>query len=223
MQTLKPLRLVILISGYGSNLQAIIDAIAKQQLTAEIVAVISDRDDAYGLTRARQAGIETVTIAPKQYSSPEHFDQSLQETIAHFQPELIVLAGFMRILGKACLDRFSGRIINIHPSLLPKYKGLNTHQRILTAKECEHGTSIHFVTEALDGGPVIAQTRLQVHPQDTSDSLKERIQKLEHWMYPKIIKWFSENRIKLTPKGVMLNNKVLSKTGYQFDVTELDD
>ncbi len=177
-------RLVALISGNGSNLQAMIDHIRAGTLDAAIMAVVSNRADAFGLERARAAGIEAITIDPANYSSACDFDRDLAEAVSRYQPDLIALAGYMRILDAAFVDRFSGRIVNIHPSLLPKYKGLNTHQRAIDAGEREHGASVHYVTRELDEGPVILQRRVEISRQDTASTLQQKVHEAEHCIYP---------------------------------------
>lgn len=180
-------RIIVLISGNGSNLQAIIDAIVAKKLSAHISAVISNRADAFGLERAKKANIPTHVLINKDFKNNDEYDRALQQCIDQYQPQLIVLAGFMRILGKDFVKHYYGKIINIHPSLLPKYTGLNTHQRVLDAGEKEHGVTIHFVTEDLDSGPIIAQTKLTVEPTDTAEILKQKVHQLEHALYPKVI------------------------------------
>ena len=177
-------QLVALISGNGSNLQSIIDHIRGGTLDAEIRAVISNRSDAFGLRRAGRADIEALTVDPGDYPSARHFELDLARTVALRQPDLIVLAGYMRILGSTFIDRFEGKIVNIHPSLLPKYKGLNTHQRAIDAGEKEHGASVHYVTRELDAGPVIIQQAVEISPQDTSATLQQKVHKVEHRIYP---------------------------------------
>lgn len=201
--------IVVLISGNGSNLQAIIDAIAAGKINGRIVAVISDQVDAYGLERAESAGIKTEVLLAKDHTDRASYDNALQTCIDRYQPQLIVLAGFMRILGKALVKHFHGRVINIHPSLLPNYRGLHTHERVLEAGEKYHGTSVHFVTEELDGGPLIAQETIEITEKDTPETLKQRIQTVEHQLYPKIIAYFAEKRLGLTPKGVVFDDKLL--------------
>lgn len=197
--------LLVLISGNGSNLQAIIDAIAAKNIKARIAAVISDQNDAYGLERARQADIATAVLPAKAYSSREAYDQALQSMIESYQPDLVVLAGFMRILSPAIVQHFHGRMINIHPSLLPKHRGLHTHRRVLEASDSEHGCSIHFVTEELDGGPIIAQATFTVPQSADEASLKSQVQALEHQLFPAIIAQFADKRVELTPKGVQID------------------
>ncbi len=174
----------MLISGNGSNLQSIIDHIHAKKLDARIAAVISNRADAFGLDRARSAGIEALTIDPGNYPSACDFDQKLARTVSRYQPDLVVLAGYMRILGAAFVKRFEGEIINIHPSLLPKYKGLNTHQRAIDAGDSEHGASVHFVTCELDDGPIIIQQQVDISPGETAATLQQKVHKAEHWIYP---------------------------------------
>lgn len=181
-----PFRIVILISGDGSNLQAIIDAM-REGAPYQITAVISNKADAYGLTRAKNAGIPTQVINHTAFEDRGKFDQTLMETIDAYQPQLVVLAGFMRRLGENFVNHYEGKMINIHPSLLPKYPGLHTHRRVLESGDKEHGISIHYVTKDVDSGPIIEQSKLTVSPSDTEDSLKKRIHKLEHQRYPNVI------------------------------------
>jgi phosphoribosylglycinamide formyltransferase-1 len=201
--------IAVLISGYGSNLQVIIDAIQKG-LPVRIAVVISNRADAYGLQRAQQAHIPTHIIDHNAYPHREAYDAALQHCLERYHPELIVLAGFMRILSPAFVWHFRGQLINIHPSLLPKYPGLNTHQRVLTAGDKEHGVSVHFVTEAVDGGPLIVQARLTITPTDTPDTLQQKIHRLEHSIYPEVIRWFAEKRLFLREGRVYLDGQALS-------------
>lgn len=177
-------QLVVLISGNGSNLQSIIDHIQAGTLDARIMAVISNRADALGLERARSAGIDALTIEPADYSSTCDFDHDLAKIVSRYQPGLIALAGYMRILGADFVDRFEGKIVNIHPSLLPKYKGLNTHQRAIDAGDAEHGASVHYVTRELDDGPIIIQQRVEISAQDTAATLQQKVHQAEHRIYP---------------------------------------
>ena len=209
-------RVVVLISGSGSNLQTIIDQSNDGTLPIEIVAVISNVPGAYGLLRAKKAGINTEIINNKDFADRESYDQRLQECIDEHQPDLIVLAGFMRILSENFVNHYLGRMLNIHPSLLPKYRGLNTHQRILDDKETTHGVSVHFVTPELDGGPVIIQSKVPVHASDTAELLAKRVQKQEHIIYPIAISWFALNRLKL-------NNNHLEYDGQNCDQPILFD
>ncbi|WP_195432968.1 phosphoribosylglycinamide formyltransferase [Morganella morganii] len=203
-------RLVVLISGSGSNLQALIDACDSKALNAEIVAVFSNKADAYGLLRAQQAGIPALTLSPAEFYSRDDFDAALQVQIDEYQPDLIILAGYMRILTPAFVRHYHGRMLNIHPSLLPKYPGLHTHRKALENGDAEHGTSVHFVTEELDGGPVILQARIAVLPDDTEDTLSARIQQEEHHIYPQVVNWFVQGRLVLKEEGVCLDGKLHS-------------
>ena len=209
--------IVVLISGYGSNLQAMIEAI-RQGLAVEIRAVISNCAQAFGLQRAQQVGISTHVISPDCFPSGAAFDQALLEQIDFYQPQLIVLAGFMRRLGTAIIQHYHGRIINIHPSLLPKYPGLNTHRRVLEAGDEKHGVTIHFVNEKLDNGPIICQASFPVNSIDSEESLKRRVQEVEHHLYPQVLDWFAKRRLQLTSKGVILDNVLITASGKQYNV-----
>lgn len=191
-----PIRLVVLISGNGSNLQAIIDNIANQNLPAQIVAVISNKADAYGLERAKKAGIEQHVLSHKDFSDRQQYDLALKNLIDGYQPNLIILAGFMRILSNEFVEHYLHKMMNIHPSLLPKYKGLNTHQRAIDAGDKEHGCSVHFVTPTLDDGPVILQAKVKIEDNDTAETLAGRVHEQEHLIYPEAIRLFAENKIK---------------------------
>ena len=204
---------VVLISGSGSNLQALIDSIVHDGNPARISAVISNRADAYGLERAKQAGIATAVLDHKQFDGREAFDAALVEAIDAFDPQLVVLAGFMRILTPGFVRHYSGRLLNIHPSLLPKYKGLHTHQRALDAGDTEHGCSVHFVTEELDGGPLVVQAVVPVQSDDSPSSLAQRVHEQEHVIYPLAVRWFAEGRLQLATQGAMLDEQLLPSTG----------
>lgn len=210
-------RLVVLVSGSGSNLQAFIDRVADGSLPARIVAVISNRADAYALERAAHAGIATAVIDHRGFSSRETFDAALMARIDEYRPDLVVLAGFMRILTPAFVRHYAGRLLNTHPSLLPKYPGMDTHARAIAAGEREHGASVHFVTEELDGGPLVARTRVPVLPDDTPDSLKARVQAAEHRMYPQVACWLATGRLQHRPDGIFLDGRPVGATG--IDVT----
>jgi len=190
-------RIVVLISGNGSNLQSIIDEVHNQPFPARIVAVISNKSEAFGLERAKKQGIESICIPHGDFKTRQEFDKTLQENIASFNPDLIVLAGFMRILSTSFIRFFKNKIINIHPSLLPKYPGLDTHRRALEAKDKEHGCSIHLVTEELDAGPIIAQSKLTITMNETERNLKSKVQTLEHQLYPNIVKKICSGEIHL--------------------------
>ncbi len=198
---------IVLISGSGSNLQSIIDN--AKNIDLDIQAVISNNKDAYGLTRAQAANIPTHTIDHKQFFSREEFDQSLSQTIDQYNPGIVILAGFMRILTPEFTKKYEGKMLNIHPSLLPKFQGLNTHQRAIDAGESEHGVSIHFVTAELDGGPVIAQSKVKVIKNDTAESLAKRVLTEEHQLFVQVIHWFTQNRLKLNNNIATLDNKAL--------------
>ena len=204
-----PLPIVVLLSGSGSNLQAIIDQIAEGTLNARICAVISNKADAYGIQRARAANIPTRIIEHSHYDDRESFDAELTRSIEKYQPELIVLAGFMRILTDDFVNHFYGRMINIHPSLLPEYRGLHTHKRALKAGDKKHGLSIHYVSVKLDGGPIILQQSVPVLEDDTEDSLAQRVLIQEHQAYPKVIQWFAQKRLQIVNNQVMMDNKAI--------------
>ncbi len=182
----------VLISGNGSNLQALIDYADQGQY--RIASVISNRPDAYGLTRAKQANISAHTIDHRQYASREDFEHALIQQIQYDAIDLVVLAGFMRKLTPAFIQAFAPNIVNIHPSLLPKYPGLHTHQRALDAGDSEHGVSIHTVTEELDAGPILAQASCQIEPGDTAEQLQGKIHALEHRLYPQVIADIAQGR-----------------------------
>ena len=202
----KPLDIVVLISGSGSNLQSIIDQVAAKKLNARICAVISNIPDAYGLQRAKDAHIDTIIINHHDYNSRAEFDAQLIQKIEYYNPDLIVLAGFMRILSDEFVNHFHAKMINIHPSLLPKYRGLHTHKRALESGDKEHGLSIHYVSTELDGGPLILQKSIAVLANDTEESLAKRVLVEEHSAYPKVIQWFAEKRIQLIDNQVILDN-----------------
>lgn len=207
---------VVLISGSGSNLQALIDSITGDDHPARIRAVISNRADAYGLERASKAGIDTRVLDHKAYADREAFDGALIEAIDEFSPHLVVLAGFMRILTPGFVRHYQGRLLNIHPSLLPKYKGLHTHQRALEAGDPEHGCSVHFVTEELDGGPLVVQAVIPVKSDDTPESLAQRVHVQEHHIYPLAMRWFADGRLRLGPNGAELDGQALPPCGQQL-------
>jgi len=205
--------LVVLVSGRGSNLQSIIDAVARGDLPATIRAVISDRPQAAGLERARRAGIETRVLEYRGAGGRERYGRSLLELVESFNPALLVLAGFMRILSDEFVEHFSGRIVNIHPSLLPALRGLDTHARALAAGLREHGASVHFVTADLDSGPLIVQARVPVHEDDTPDTLAARVLEQEHRIYPLAIRWFAEGRLTVDGNRVLLDGEIRPEQG----------
>lgn len=207
-------KLCVLISGNGSNLQAIIDEIKAHRLNAQISGVISNRPNAYGLERAKEAGIESVCIDHTQYEDRIDYDNALKAQIDAFGADCVVLAGFMRILTPEFVNYFSGKLVNIHPSLLPKYKGLNTHQRAIDNSDTEHGVSVHFVTPELDGGPVIIQSRVPVFEDDTASDLAERVQEQERRIYPLVLSWYSAGRLKMRNNKAVLDDQELPESGY---------
>jgi len=206
--------IVVLISGNGSNLQAIMDNSANGNY--RISGVISNKADAYGLLRAQQSNIATQVIDHKQYASRDLFDNALAKAIDAYNPGLVVLAGFMRILGADFVKHYQGRILNIHPSLLPAYPGTNTHQRVLDTGEKQHGVSVHFVTEELDGGPVIAQESIAIEPTDDADSLAEKIHQKEHILYPTVVSWFADGRLRLDGNDAYLDERLLPESGERL-------
>ncbi|MCD1608984.1 phosphoribosylglycinamide formyltransferase [Stutzerimonas kunmingensis] len=208
---------VVLISGSGSNLQALIDSQAEDN-PARIRAVISNRADAFGLTRAQDAGIPTAVLDHKAFDGRDSFDAALMEVIDEHAPDLVILAGFMRILTPGFVRHYQGRLLNIHPSLLPKYKGLDTHRRALEAGDSEHGCSVHFVTEELDGGPVAIQAALAVEPGENIEQLTQRVHAAEHQIYPLAMRWFAEGRLRLAEQGAMLDDVNLPASGYQIRI-----
>ncbi len=218
-ERIPPLPIVVLISGQGSNLQAIMDAIARGEVAAEIRAVISNRPDAYGLERARRAGIPTVVVDHRGYPDRAAYDAALQACIDRYRPELVVLAGFMRILSPAFVEHYAGRLLNIHPSLLPDFTGLDTHQRALAAGVKEHGASIHFVTAELDSGPVIIQGRVPVAAEDDAGSLAAKVHAIEHRLYPLVVRWFAEGRLRLAGDHVIFDGHPLDRP---LDLSEVE-
>jgi phosphoribosylglycinamide formyltransferase-1 len=202
-------RVAVLISGEGTNLQALIDAARGNRLGAEIVAVVSNRSAARGLARARDAGIDALHLPAVRGQDRNDYDAALAAVLASRRPDVLVLAGFMRILSGGFVERYAGRILNIHPALLPKFPGLDTHRRALEAGERWHGATVHFVTAELDAGPAIIQYRLAVRPGDTPDSLAERVQVGEHIILPRAVSWFAAGRLRLEGGSVMLDGRAL--------------
>lgn len=209
-------KLVILISGSGSNLQAFIDQCANGKLPAEICCVISNKASAYGLERARHAGIATAVVDHSEYESREAFDTALAQCIESYEPDLVILAGFMRILTTEFVNQFAGRLLNIHPSLLPNYKGLNTHQRAIDAGDTFAGVTVHFVTAELDGGPPVIQAQVAIDANETAETLAGKVLKKEHIIYPLAASWFVQGRLSLHEDGVYLDQEKLPANGYQY-------
>lgn len=210
-------RIVVLVSGTGSNLQAIIDRISDGSINAEIAAVISNRPNVFGLERAAQAGIKTELVDHTQFDDRQAFDQKLQQVIDIYEPHLVVLAGFMRILTAEFTNHYLGRMLNIHPSLLPKYQGLYTHQRALDANDDCHGVTVHFVTAELDGGPNAIQAIVPVLDGDDVGTLSKRVQQQEHHIYPLAVQWFVEQRLSMDGQHCTLDRVQLPLSGYVLD------
>ncbi|QMI07238.1 phosphoribosylglycinamide formyltransferase [Citrobacter sp. RHB25-C09] len=211
------MNIVVLISGNGSNLQAIIDACKQNKIKGTLRAVFSNKADAFGLERAQEAGIPAHVLTADRFDSREAFDRELIHEIDAYSPDVVVLAGFMRILSPAFVMHYRGRLLNIHPSLLPKYPGLHTHRQALENGDEEHGTSVHFVTDELDGGPVILQAKVPVFEGDDEDEITARVQVQEHAIYPLVLSWFVEGRLKMRDNAAWLDGQRLSPQGYAAD------
>lgn len=214
--SINKLPIVVLISGNGSNLQAIIDAIHpdntdQKPLPVDIKLVISSKKDAFGLERAQRAGISTALLEDTDYETREDYDRALQMLIDEEKPELVVLAGFMRILSEGFVNHYQDKLINIHPSLLPKYRGLNTHQRAIDAKDKEHGATVHYVTPELDDGPLILQATVPILPNDTVEVLKNRVLEKEHIIYPLVLRWITESRLSVHNNQLSFDSQPLNK------------
>lgn len=201
---------VVLISGEGTNLQALIDASRAGMLGARIAAAISDRAEARGLDRARRGGIEAVHVGREDFATREAYESALADVIDRHTPRAVVLAGFMRVLGSAFVQHYAGRMLNIHPSLLPRYRGLDTHRRVLDAGEREHGATVHFVTPELDAGPRVLQYRISVHPDDTPETLAARVHRGEYLILPRAASWLAAGRLRLENDQVILDDQPLS-------------
>ena len=194
---MNPFRIAVLISGQGRNLQAILDAVADGRIPAQVAGVVSNRAEAAGLGRARSAGVPAQVVPHTGYADRAAFDAALADALEALRPDLVALAGFMRVLGDPFIRRFAGRMVNIHPSLLPKYRGLQTHRRALEAGDAEHGASVHYVTEQLDGGPVIIQGWFSVEQADTEQSLAERVmQDVELRIFPQALAWIARGELR---------------------------
>ena len=211
--TTSRLPIVALISGRGSNLQSIIDEMHAGRLPIELRAVVSNNPDAHGLVRAHAAGITTCVIDHRQFSRRVHYDQALMTAIDEHDPRLVVLAGFMRILGRDFVEHYAGRLINIHPSLLPEFAGLDTHARALQNGARQHGASVHFVTSEVDTGPIIIQATVPVYEDDSPQVLAARVLREEHRIYPQAIRWFAEGRLKIRDNCVLLDGAEQSEQG----------
>lgn len=208
----------VLISGSGTNLQAFIDRIATGELALDLEVVFSNRPDAFGLKRADAAGIATACLEHGAYPDRESFDRAVIDTLDRWQPELLVLAGFMRILSPAFVNHYRGRILNIHPALLPRYPGLDTHRRVLDAGDEWHGSTVHFVTEELDGGPLILQGRLRVDPNETADELMHRVQAIEHRIYPEAAGMVGSGRVQFRDGKTWIDGRIAEEPAIRtFD------
>jgi phosphoribosylglycinamide formyltransferase-1 len=205
------LPVVVLISGRGSNLRSIAGQARTAALPVDIRAVVSDRADTAGLEWARSVGLHCVTLSPKEFPDRERYDEALAALVASFAPGLVVLAGFMRILGPAFVDRFADRMLNIHPSLLPRHRGLDTHRRALEAGDREHGASVHFVTRELDGGPVVLQARVPIRDGDDEATLAARVLEVEHRIYPQAVGWFAAGRLRCLDGAAWLDGRRLDQ------------
>ncbi|ASY78634.1 phosphoribosylglycinamide formyltransferase [Pectobacterium polaris] len=206
--------IVVLISGHGSNLQALIDACKNGRLKGKIVAVFSNNAEAYGLERAQNANIPTCVLNPEDFADRAAFDAALANEIEQYEPALVILAGYMRILSPEFVAQFAGKMLNIHPSLLPKYPGLHTHRKALENGDREHGTSVHFVTDELDGGPLVLQAKVPVFSDDTEESLSERVKTHEHTIYPMVINWFLNGRLVMRDNEAWLDSIRIPPQGY---------
>ena len=204
-------RAAVLISGSGSNLQSFIDKSAHGEIDLDLSVVFSNKPDAYGLTRAKAAGIATECLEHGNYTDRETFDRAVASVLDTYEPDLIILAGFMRILSPWFVQHYEGRILNIHPALLPAYPGLDTHQRVLDAGEEWHGSTVHFVTEELDGGPRILQGRLAVDSNETADELCARVQAIEHQIYPQAANWFGQGRLQFCGGQTVFDGRPLDE------------
>jgi len=217
MANVQEKNIVVLISGSGTNLQAIIDACENGQINGNVVAVISNKRDVKGLLRAQNHDIPAITLEHSNYESREAFDEALAECIDEYKPDLVVLAGFMRILSTAFVEHFSGKMLNIHPSLLPKYPGLNTHKRAIENGDALHGVSVHFVTAELDGGPVVLQSQVEVELDDTVESLASKVAQKEWIIYPTVVSWFCDNKLYFENDHAYLDKIKIKNQGILYE------
>lgn len=213
-------RVVVLIGGNGSNLQALIDHAS--QGSYQIVGVVSHKPDVYGLIRAQQRNIDTRVVDHTLFTERPAFEEQLAAIIDSFEPDLILLAGFMRILSGEFVQQYTGRLLNIHPSLLPDYKGLNTHQRVIENRETHHGCSVHFVTADLDGGPIIAKARITLDNETNVQVIQSRVHKAEHWLYPLVTQWFAAKRLTLKDSTVYFDQQPIAPLGMVFAFEETE-
>lgn len=207
----RPLPLAVLVSGFGSNLQALLDAAAAGRLDVEFRLVASDRPEAPGLKRARRAGLPIAALPPDEFADRDAWNAAVDAALHASGAELVVLAGFMRVLGPELVHAWRGRMLNVHPSLLPRHRGLHTHRRALQAGDRMHGTSIHFVTEELDGGPVVLQARVPILPGDDEGALHTRIQAREHEVYPRVVQWIADGWLEWRDDGPWLFGRRLAE------------
>ncbi|HHF5319396.1 TPA: phosphoribosylglycinamide formyltransferase [Haemophilus influenzae] len=207
-------KIAVLISGQGTNLQTIIDACHSGDIPAKIACVVSNKADAYGLIRAKQAQIPQAVFLRKNFTNNLEMDDAIGDYLQSLAVDLIVLAGYMKILTPKFTQRFAGKILNIHPSLLPKYAGLNTYQRAIEAGDNEHGTTVHFVNEEVDGGAIVLQAKVPIFPEDSIEEVEARTREQEYQIYPLVIKWFTEGRLRLKDNLAYLDGKPLPKSGY---------
>ena len=207
-------KIAVLISGQGSNLQAIIEACQTGFIRGKIVTVISNKIDSFGLERTKSAGIPSRVFLRQDFASNLDMDKAIGDYLDDLNVDLIVLAGYMKILTKPFTQRFAGKILNIHPSLLPKYPGLHTYQRVLENGDSEHGTTVHFVNEEIDGGAIVLQAKVPIFPGDTIEEIELRTREQEYNIYPLVIKWFIEDRLKLIENQAYLDGKPLPPNGY---------
>ena len=210
-------KLVVLISGNGSNLQSILDACESGRINGSVAAVFSNKASAYGLTRAQQASVPAHALSAQDFADRDAFDRQLMQQIDAYAPDLVVLAGYMRILSPAFVAHYHDRLLNIHPSLLPKYPGLHTHRQALANGDAEHGTSVHFVTDELDGGPIILLARVPVFADDDETEISARVQHQEHAIYPLVISWFVDGRLQMRAGKAWLDGEPLPPEGYAHD------
>ena len=213
--TKEVMEIVILISGRGSNMQAIVEAANQDTIPVKVSAVISNDPNAAGLEYAREKGIKTYALDHRQFDSRDAFDLELMNTIDQCKPDLVVLAGFMRILGKEFVNHYAGRLMNIHPALLPAFPGLNTHERAIEAGVSQHGATVHFVTHDVDVGPIIIQAAVAIENKDTPEQLAARVLKEEHRIYPQAIGWFAENRLSIVDGKVLIDGSERAEQGLQ--------
>jgi phosphoribosylglycinamide formyltransferase 1 len=213
------LPIVVLISGRGSNMRALVERSGDAAMGYEVAAVLADQADAPGLAMAGDLGVPAALVAPGKSTPRAQYDGRLAEAIDRYAPSLVVLAGFMRILSADFVARYEGRILNIHPSLLPKYPGLHTHQRVIDGRDAQHGATVHFVTAELDAGPAIIQARVHVEPDDDAASLAARVQVLEHRIYPLAVSWYAMGRLRYGDGKAWLDGRVLA-TPVHYDGAE---